>query len=34
MPYGVAWRIIYIKFGGGDLEVGRTRQDAPRKAVV
>jgi hypothetical protein len=26
MPYGVAWRIIYTKFGGGDLEVGRTRQ--------
>jgi hypothetical protein len=26
MPYGVQWRIIYTTFGGGDKEVGRTRQ--------
>jgi hypothetical protein len=26
MPRGVQWRIIYTKFGGGDLEIGRTRQ--------
>ena len=26
MPRGVQWRIVYTKFGGGDFEVGRTRQ--------
>lgn len=26
MPYGVQWRIIYTKFGGAEVEVGRTRQ--------
>jgi hypothetical protein len=26
MPRGVAWKIVYTKFGGGIAEVGRTRQ--------